>query len=165
MHIVWGAAAVSEPQDAVALRREWEQWRAEQIADSHRRRAAELQRQDTVDAKADVLRDELGSRLAKLMEDLEPYVDGTMGEVTVGMVNVYVKAAHELAGLYNLTRAPRKLTVALPLPEPAQVEDEATATAARVAAVTAARAEGLRQLEAVKEKMQQGQKPLQLEAS
>lgn len=158
---------MSEPRDAVALRREWEQWKAEQIADSHRRHQVDVARLDAVEAKAEVLRDELGSRLAKLMEDLEPYVDGTMGEVTVGMVNVYVKAAHELAGLYNLTRAPRKPTVALPLPEPAAVPDEVEAAAARVAAVTAARAEGLKQLEAVKAKMEAGRqpKPLQLEAS
>lgn len=146
---------MNDNNDAVAIRQEWEQLQAEEIADSRKRRATDLARLDAIEAKADVLRDELGARLAKLMEDLEPYVDGTMGEVTVGLVGMYVKAAHELAGLYGLTRAPRAVTVALPLPEPEAVVDEATATAARVAAVAAARAEGLRQLEAVKLKMAQ----------
>lgn len=154
---------MNERHDAVALRREWEQLQASEIADSRQRRATDLARQDAVEGKAEVLRDELGSRLVKLMEDLEPYVDGTMGEVTVGMANVYVKVAHELAGLYNLTRAPRKPTVALPLPEPEPVTDEATVEVVRVAAVTAARAEGLRQLEAVREKMRP--KRRQIEAS
>lgn len=150
--------------DAIDLRREWERIQAAEIAESRARRAAELQRLDAVEAKGEVLREELGARLAKLMEDLEPYVDGTMGEVTVGIVSVYLKAAHELAGLYNLTRAPRKLTVALPLPEPEPVPDEVTAEAVRVAAVTAARAEGLKQLEAVRAKMLK-REPRQIEAS
>lgn len=156
---------MSEQRDAVALRREWERLQALEVAESHRRRAVDLSRQDAVEAKGEVLRDELGSRLAKLMEDLEPYVDGTMGEVTVGMANVYLKAAHELAGLYNLTRAARKVTVALPLPEPEPVADEEAVVAQRVAAVAAARAEGLRQLEAVRLKMGAVKGRRELEAS
>lgn len=140
-------------EDAVAIRREWERQRQLEVADSHRRHEAELRRRDEVEAKAHGLREELGGRLAALMENLEPYVDGTLGDVTASMVSVYVKAAHELAALYGLTRPGRQLTARLPVPEPEPVKDAAVVEAERVAAMVEARAAGLRQLEAVKEKM------------
>jgi hypothetical protein len=144
---------MSDGGDAVEVRREWERQQAALIADSHRRHEAELRRRDEVEQRAHGLRDELGQRLAALMENMEPYVDGTMGEVTASMASVYVRVAHELAGLYELTRAPRKLTPRLPVPEPEAVKDEATVTAERAAAMAAAREAGLRQLEAVRVKM------------
>lgn len=140
-------------EDAVAIRREWERQQAALVADSHRRHEAELRRRDEVEAKAHGLREELGGRLAALMENLEPYVDGTLGDVTASMVSVYVKAAHELAALYGLTRPGRQLTARLPVPEPEAVKDAAVVEVERVAAMVEARAAGLRQLEAVREKM------------
>lgn len=140
-------------EDAVAIRREWERQQAAEIAESRQRHEAELRRRDEVEAKGHGLRDELGQRLAALMENLEPYVDGTMGDVSASMVSVYVKAAHELAALYGLTRPGRALTPRLPLPEPEPVVDEVVVAAERAAAMVEARAAGLRQLEAVKERM------------
>jgi hypothetical protein len=151
---------MSSDKDAVALRQEWEQLQAAAIEDSHRRNQLELQRRDDVEAKATQLRDELGVKLVALMENLESYVDGTQGEVTAAMVSVYVKAAHELAMLYGLTRGPRPLTLPLPVPEPAAVLGHEEEQSRRVAAVEAARAAGLAQLEAVRLKMRP-----QLEAS
>lgn len=144
---------MSDDRDAVAVRREWERQQAELIADSHRRHEAELRRRDEVEQRAHGLRDELGQRLAALMENMEPYVDGTMGEVTASMASVYVRAAHELAGLYGLTRTPRQLTPRLPVPEPVAVKGEEVVAAERVAAMVAAREAGLRQLAAVRLKM------------
>lgn len=144
---------MSNEHDAVAVRREWEQQQAALIADSHRRHEAELRRRDEVEQRAHGLRAELGQRLAALMENMEPYVDGTMGEVTASMASVYVRAAHELGALYGLTRTPRQLTPRLPVPEPVAVKDEAVVSAERVAAMVVAREAGLRQLEAVRLKM------------
>lgn len=144
---------MSDGRDAAVVRREWEQQQAALIAESHRRHEAELRRRDEVEQRAHGLRDELGQRLAALMENMEPYVDGTMGEVTASMASVYVRAAHELGALYGLTRSPRALTARLPVPEPEAVKDEAAVTAERVAAMAAAREAGLRQLEAVRVKM------------
>lgn len=144
---------MSDEHDAALIRREWERQQAALVADSHRRHEAELRRRDEVEQRAHLLREELGQRLAALMENMEPYVDGTMGEVTASMASVYVRAAHELAGLYELTRAARKLTPRLPVPEPEPVKDAEAVSAERVAAMAAAREAGLRQLEAVRVKM------------
>lgn len=151
--------------DAVALRREWEQQQEADIAESRRRYRNELQRRDELEAKATQLRDELGTKLVTLMENLESYVDGTQGDVTAAMVSVYVKAAHELAMLYQLTRAPRPLTVPLPEPEPEAVLSREEEQTRQRAAVEAARAAGLAQLLAVKEKMLPVTERKQLEAS
>src|SRR5687767_777900 len=144
---------MGEELDAVALRREWEQQQAAEIADSRRRWLAEMERRDRLEEAADQLRGELGTKLVTLLESLDSYVDGTQGEVTAAMVSVYVKAVHELAMLYGLTRSPRPLTVPLPLPEPEPVADAEGESRVRAAAVEAARAAGLAQLEAVKAKM------------
>ena len=151
--------------DAVALRQEWEQQQAADIAESRRRYRDELKRRDELEAKATQLRDELGTKLVTLMENLESYVDGTQGDVTAAMVSVYVKAAHELAMLYQLTRAPRPLTLPLPLPEPEAVLSREEEQTRQRAAVEAARAAGLAQLLAVKEKMLPVTERRQLEAS
>lgn len=144
---------MSSAKDAALVRREWELQQAALVDDSHRRHEAELRRRDEVEQRAHGLRDELGQRLAALMENMEPYVDGTMGEVTASMASVYVRAAHELAGLYELTRVRRPLTPRLPVPEPEAVPDEVAVAAERVAAMREAREAGLRQLEAVRVKM------------
>jgi hypothetical protein len=139
--------------DAVALRREWEAQQLAAVIESRQRYRADLKRRDELEAKADQLRGELGSRLIKLMEDLDPYVDGTMGEITAAMAGVYLKAARELASLYELTRAQRPVVSPLPLPEPPPVADPGDEVERRRVAVEAARAEGLRQLAVVREKM------------
>lgn len=148
--------------DAVALRREWEAQQAADIAESQRRFRDDVARRDKLEAEADQLRSELGTKLVTLMESLESYVDGTQGEVTAAMVSVYVKAAHELAMLYGLTRSPRPVSSPLPLPEPEAVLGHEEELSRRAAAVEAARAAGLAQLQAVKEKMTERK---QLEAS
>jgi hypothetical protein len=152
-------------EDAVALRREWEQQQADDIAESRRRYHAEMARRDRLEEAGEQLRGELGTKLVALMESLESYVDGTQGDVTAAMVSVYVKAAHELAMLYNLTRAARPVSLPLPLPEPDAVLDAASEGRQRAAAVEAARAAGLAQLEAVKEKMLEATQRKQLNAS
>lgn len=143
----------------VALRREWEELRAQEVAESRRRWAADIAARDRLEAEAVAVRLEATGRLAKLLESLEPYVDGTMGEVTVGLASVYVKAVHELAALYGLTRQPRKPVDPLPLPEPAEIDDTAAVSEERVLAAAQMRAAGLRQLEARRGKLSDVSEP------
>lgn len=139
--------------DAAAVRAEWERIQALEIADSRKRFQDEVARRDVVEAAAVEVRVELTRRLGGLLDSLEPYVDGTMGEVTAGMAQVYVKACNELAKLYPEVLRPRKLTVPLPLPEPPPVVDASTEEGQRLAAAAALRAAGLRQLEARRAKL------------
>jgi len=139
---------------AAAVRREWERQQAEEVAESRARYRAEVVSRDVVEAAAVEVRVELTRRLGGLLDSLEPYVDGTMGEVTVGLASVYVKACDELGKLYGLTRPPRKLTAPLPLPEPPLVVDPSLEVEQRAAAAAVLRAEGLRQLEARRRKLE-----------
>jgi len=140
-------------ETAVALRREWEQWKAARDAETELRHHAETVARDRFEAAGTETRIKLTEELGELLEALKPYVDGTMGEVTAAMVSVYVKAAHEMAGLWGLHR-PLRDPVALPVrPEPPAVEDPVAVEARRVEAVAAARDEILVQLSAVKAKM------------
>jgi len=145
--------AMSIDDKAVVARLEWERYQAAIVSDSHERYLRDLARRDRLEARADQLREELGVRLAKLMEDLEPYVDGTMGEVTAAMAGVYLKAAHELAGLHGLTRTGRAVTVPLPLPEPPVVPDVLEAERVRAVGVAESRDAARRQLVEVRRRM------------
>lgn len=138
---------------AVALRREWEQWRAARDSELDARHRAEMDARDRFEAAGTETRIKLTEELGELLESLRPYVDGTMGEVTAAMASVYVKAAHEIAVLWSLTRAPRPPVAAVVLPEPPAVEDPSAVEARRVEAVASAREEILSQLVAVKAKM------------
>lgn len=109
-------------KDPAALRQEWEALQREAVEDSRRRYQKELAQRDAVEEAGEVIRLGLTKKLSELLEVMGPYVDGTMGEPTAGMLSVYVKAVHELAGLYGLTRVARKLTQPLPVPEPPVVE-------------------------------------------
>lgn len=48
----------------------------------------------------------LSKRMYQLMEQLEPYVDGSLGDVQPGHVQAYVKVAHELGALFEAHRRP-----------------------------------------------------------
>lgn len=146
---------MSEEADraALELRREWEQWRDARDRELEQRYRAEISERDRVEAAATELRVKLTEDLGELLEALKPYVDGTMGEVTAAMSSVYVKAAHEMASWWGLTRAPRPVTAAPVRPEPPLVEDPELVEERRVAAVSAARDEILGQLDAVRRRM------------
>lgn len=138
---------------AVALRREWEAWKAQQDASTEARHRVEVERRDRFEAAGSEMRVKLTEELGELLEALKPYVDGTMGEVTAAMVSVYVKAAHEMASWWGLTRPLREPVAAPVRPEPPMVEDPSAVEARRVEAVAAARDQILAQLVAVKAKM------------
>lgn len=138
---------------AVALRREWEAWKAQQDASQEAQHRADVAERARFEAAAVEMRLKLTGELAELLESMKPYVDGTMGEVTAAMVSVYVKTAHEMASWWGLTRAGRPVT---PLPlrvEPPMVEDPSAVEARRVEAVAVARDEILVQLAGVRAKM------------
>lgn len=151
--------------DAVALRREWEAHQAALIAEQQRRHDADMKRLDTFEAVSWEMRIKLTEKLSALLDSLEPYVDGTMGEVTAGMASVYVKAVHEMATLYQATKPLRPVVPAPVLPEPAVVESEEEKQRATRAAVAALRAQARDQLSAVKAKMIEAGGPSRVEAS
>lgn len=138
--------------NAVELRRIWEAEIRRREIEASMRHEADLRRRDRLEAEGDRLREELGARLAKLMEDMEPYVDGTMGEPAASMVAAYTRVAQLLGGLYGLLRPPRVVTPLPVLPEPPLVPEEPDEAAVRVA-LEEARAKGLAQLAAVRQRM------------
>lgn len=48
----------------------------------------------------------LSQQMYELMELLHPYMDGSMGDVSPAMVNVYLKAAQQLGHLWDATKRP-----------------------------------------------------------
>lgn len=142
-------------QKAIARRREWEQQYATDVVAARVRIEAEQRRQDALTEAGDRLRHDLSVKLVNLIESLEPYVDSTAGEVTAGIVAVYLKAVHELGALYGLTRPAALKGGVLPprLPEPAAVEDSGDAVAVAVKRTLELRAAGLLQLESAKERL------------
>lgn len=145
--------------DAVALRQEWEAAQAARVADQQRRHEADMARLDAFEAVSWEMRIKLTEKLSALLESLEPYVDGTMGEVTAGMAAVYVKAAHEMATLYQATRPLRAPVAAPVLPEPELVQSSEQAEKVRREAVSALRAAAAAQLSSVKAKMIEARQP------
>lgn len=133
---------------AVAKRREWEGLRDALIEESRRRHSADITARDELESQAKAVRLEVTGRLGRLLETLEPYVDGTMGEVTVGLAAVYVKALHELAALYRVAGPQRPLTARLAVPEPPEVVDPVAQEAVMVEAAVGRREEVLRKLAA-----------------
>jgi hypothetical protein len=153
VHIVVGVAVGDEEKlAALALRREWEAWRDARERELEARYRADVAARDALEAAAVEVRLRLTEKLGGLLEALEPYVDGTMGEVTAAMASVYVKAVHETASLYPVART-RPVGVAPMRVEPPVVEDPLLVEERRVAAVAAAREEILVSLAAVRGRM------------
>lgn len=146
VHIVSG--------DRAAVRAAWEAEAARRFADQQLRHVRDLAARDGYEEKQSLVRDQVGARLINVLEWLEPYVDGTMGEVTAGLAAVYVRAAGQLAALYNVAGRPRPVTPAPVWPEPEAVEGDDQREALRVEATTAARAAVSGQLAAVRERLQ-----------
>lgn len=48
----------------------------------------------------------LAGRMRELMEQLQPYVDGSLGDVAPGHVQAYVRVAHELGALFQAHSRP-----------------------------------------------------------
>ena len=151
-HRIHEEDAVAGNDNAIELRRIWETEVQRRELEAVARREADLRRRDRLEAEGDRLREELGSRLAKLMEDMEPYVDGTMGEPAASMVAAYTRVAQLLGGLYGLLRPPRVVTPLPVLPEPPPVPEEPGEEERRVA-LEEARAAGLEQLASVRRRM------------
>lgn len=139
--------------DAVRLRQEWEAWQRQRELEQEQRHAAETRQRDAYEAAAWQTRLLLTEKLSTLLDTLEPYVDGTMGEVTAAMSSVYAKAAHELAALYGLHRPLREPTPAVMKAEPPVAVDPVVEAARRVEATAAAKDEVLAQLEVVQRRM------------
>lgn len=139
--------------DAVRLRQEWEAWWRQRELEQEQRHAAELRQRDAYEAAGWQTRMLLTEKLSGLLDTLDPYVDGTMGEVTAAMASVYAKTAHELAALYGLHRPLREPTPAVMKAEPPVAVDPAVEEARRVEATVAAKEAVLGQLAAVAQRM------------
>lgn len=139
--------------EAAALRREWEEELQRRATDAQRRHLADLGQRDAYEGIAWKTRGFLSEKLVTLIEALEPYTDGTQGEVNASLVAVYTKALHELGALYSLQKPLRAVTPPPVLPEPVAVvsldEGQRQLRVAVEAAVAAARD----QLGEVKRKM------------
>lgn len=48
----------------------------------------------------------LSQKYAWIMEQLEPYVDGSMGEVTASMVQAWLTAARDMGNLWDVRKRP-----------------------------------------------------------
>jgi len=134
----------------VTAREEWEREQLRRLLDAQRRATLDLEARDRYEEQQRRVREAVAARLMTLLESLEPYVDGTMGEVPAGLAAVYVRAAGQLAALYGAAVRPRP-AAALPVwPEPA--EETGGEERAREAAAVA-RAAVAEQLERVRERL------------
>ena len=150
MHIV--EAAMSD-EDAARIRLQWEAEQLRLQEEQRQRHSDELAQRDAFERIGWATREHLTQKLAALIESLDPYVDGTMGEVTAGMVSVYVKTVHELGALYGLQKPLRPVTPLPVTPEPPAVLGHEEEQARQRVAVEAAVAAGKRQLADVKRRM------------
>lgn len=146
VHIVTGGG------DQAAARAAWESEQLRRLLDAQRRHEADLAARDGYEEQQQRVREACAARYMGLIEWLEPYVDGTMGEATAGMAAVYGRAIQSLAALYGLGRPPRQVTAAPSWPEPPK-PDESSDRVAVAAATVAVRAAVTEQLGAVKRKM------------
>lgn len=137
VHIVTGGS------DPAAVWAAYSREQARRLIDQQLRHLRDLEAQQSADEKRELVRDEVGKKLVQALEWLEPYVDGTMGEVTVGLAAVYFRGLQQLASVYGVGNRPRKPEAApvLPVPEAvlsadAENEQRAVATAAAREAVS-----------------------------
>lgn len=140
-------------EEAAALRREWEAELQRRATDAQRRHLADLGQRDAYESIAWSTRGFLTERLSGLITSLEPYTDGTKGEINGSLVAVYVKALHELGALYGLQKPPRAITPPPVLPEPEAVVSLDEGQRQLRVAVEAAVAATRDQLREVKRKM------------
>lgn len=140
-------------EDAALVRARWEQQQQAARDELEARYRHEREQLDTFDRVSWEVRLKATEKLSGLLDALDPYVDGTMGDVTAGMADVYVKAVKALASLYAVQRPPRVPVSPPPEPEPPVVEATEDAEVAKRAALEELRAEGMRQLRATRERM------------
>jgi hypothetical protein len=92
----------------------------------------------------------LAQRMGWLMELLEPYLDGSFGDVQPGMVQAYVKVAHELGSLFESHKRPYEKPEARGIPvervQQLLAEQEQKFTSMLEAAVSQAREDEREQL-------------------
>lgn len=159
VHIVWDGNDYREPamkdelEQAAAARARWEQRQEAQRLEAEDRYRREREMLDTFDRVSWEVRLKATEKLSQLIDALDPYVDGTMGDVTAGMADVYVKAVKGLAAMYAVQKPPRTPAAPPPEPEPPVVADTAAVEAKKREAVELLRAEGLRQLASVRERL------------
>lgn len=66
----------------------------------------DLVKRDDYDSISWNTRMHLASKMHELMEQLQPYVDGSFGDVQPGHVQAYVRVAHELGALFQAHSRP-----------------------------------------------------------
>ena len=113
----------------------WELEQVRRLVAQQRAHEADVEARRVFEVEAAAVRRESAARLAALIEWLEPWVDGTNGDVTASMAAVYVQAVTRLDGLYRGVRRPVTPLPVLPEPPVPVVPD---VEAERVAAVEAA---------------------------
>lgn len=146
VHIVTGGG---DPEQARAA---WEQEQTRRLLDAQHRNSLDLAARDGYEEQQQRVREACSARYMSLIEWLEPYVDGTMGEATAGMAAVYSRTVGSLAALWGVGRPLRAATPLPVWPEPPPVEADG-GEAAAVAATVALRAAVGGQLVKVRRKM------------
>lgn len=145
---------VLDPQQLPEARRAaWEAEQQRRVLDAQVRAMGDLAARDSFEAEAEQVRRECAARYAGLIQWLEPYVDGTMGEVTVGLAAVYRQSVRDLASLYGLQRGRRPVASLPVLPEPEAVAGAAERVVVEQRAVVERVASVRDQLSSVREKM------------
>lgn len=147
VHIVTGGG------DPAAVYAAYTREQARRLIDAQLRHLRDLETQQRDDEKRELVRDEVGKKLVQALEWLEPYVDGTMGEVTVGLAAVYFRGLQQLASVYQVTQRPRKPELAPVLPVPDAVVGGEELAVQRAVATAAARETVSQQLAVVREKL------------
>lgn len=61
---------------------------------------------ESYEAMSQQVRMHCASRLGKLLQDLQPYVDGSFGDINAAHASVYISAVRELGRLYRVQEKP-----------------------------------------------------------
>lgn len=147
---------MSLEEQQLALRAEWEAWRAARDVELEGRYRTQRDRADAFEAISWEARGEVSGKLREFLEAVEPYATGAAGEITVGLASVYVKALHDLAALWRgFTPPPVAGAPERPEPDVAPLRSREEERAA----VEVLRRAGFDQLLAVRERMEAARRP------
>lgn len=148
VHIVAALTGSDEEKHAA-----WEREMLRRFVAQWRQHEADVEARRVFEEEAAAVRREGAARLANLISWLEPYVDGTMGEVSAAMAAAYARAVMGMGALYRgVPRAPVALPVLLE-PVVAPVAGGEEEERAAVAAAAELRALVVGQLAVTRERM------------
>lgn len=130
--------------DVHIARARWEEMRDSDVLTARQRLEDAAVRGERLSVEGVAVRGEVTKRLVVLLDALEPYVDGTMGEVTASLAAVYVSAVKALGNVYGLG-GPRQLRVVVP-PLPVAPPEVVVSSEEEVLAALSERRDQVREL-------------------